>query len=395
MSSSREQDFKQVFDENLRKLQDLNTFIQQKINEKATFSRDVLSELQQINQSIKILAGKFNELNGKLAQLQQEIQSKTSQIADAGNNCFGLQEEITRLQAEIARLQNELADSKHNAEIYKGTVDQNQNKFDIQNKQMEQIIEELKQQLTISKRESDAYNERYRVLTEENTELKRQQNQLSQTIDNITQQIRNLNVTTDTVKPEQITQLLQEINRVIASINNESGSSTGFFGNNSSSSSSSSSSSKIDPNTTISFHGDNYKFGYIIEQLNKKNIENQSNGNANNRYKITLDNISLTSNANTIPGILERNGIEFTNGDIKGGKRRRKSRKTQKKKKARKQKGGYEYSGKSKRRRFSVTRSTSSKRSSSQPMSSSQRSSYETQSSLPNYKARGTKKSKM
>ena len=136
MSSSREQDFKQVFDENLRKLQDLNTFIQQKINEKATFSRDVLSELQQINQSIKILAGKFNELNGKLAQLQQEIQNKTSQIADAGNNCFGLEREIKRLEEQLASSQNELADSKHNAEIYKGTVDQNQNKFDIQNKEM-------------------------------------------------------------------------------------------------------------------------------------------------------------------------------------------------------------------------------------------------------------------
>lgn len=53
----------------------------------------------------------------------------------------------------------------------------------------------------------------------------------------------------------------------------------------------------------------------------------------------------------------------------------------------RKQKGGFEYSGKSKRRRFSVTRSPRSSQS-----RSSQRSSYETQSSVPpKYRARGTK----
>ena len=76
-----------------------------------------------------------------------------------------------------------------------------------------------------------------------------------------------------------------------------------------------------------------------------------------------------------------------------GGK---KSKKTKNKRKIRKQKGGFEYSGKSKRRRFSVTRSSSSPRSSQQSRSSSQRSSYETQSMVPpKYRARGTKKSKM
>jgi hypothetical protein len=72
-----------------------------------------------------------------------------------------------------------------------------------------------------------------------------------------------------------------------------------------------------------------------------------------------------------------------------GGK---KSKKTKNKRKIIKQKGGFEYSGKSKRRRFSVTRSPRS----SQSRSSSQRSSYETQSIMPpKYRARGTKKSKM
>jgi predicted nucleic acid-binding Zn-ribbon protein len=73
----------------------------------------------------------------------------------------------------------------------------------------------------------------------------------------------------------------------------------------------------------------------------------------------------------------------------------RKSKKTKKRRRVRKQKGGFEYSGKSKRRRFSATRSSSSPRS-SQQRSSQQSSTYETQSMVPpKYRARGTKKSKM
>jgi peptidoglycan hydrolase CwlO-like protein len=99
-----------------------------------------------------------------------------------------------------------------------------------------------------------------------------------------------------------------------------------------------------------------------------------------------------------IDEILQRNGItiNYENGkfEIKTTSGGRKSKKTKKKRRVRKQKGGFEYSGKSKRRRFSVTRSPSS---SKQSRSSSQeRSSYETQSSVPpKYKARGSKKSKM
>jgi hypothetical protein len=86
-----------------------------------------------------------------------------------------------------------------------------------------------------------------------------------------------------------------------------------------------------------------------------------------------------------------RGGIALSPSTSTGGK---KSKKTKNKRKIIKQKGGFEYSGKSKRRRLTVTRSSSSPRSSQR--SSSQRSSYETQSIMPpKYRARGTKKSKM
>ena len=123
-------------------------------------------------------------------------------------------------------------------------------------------------------------------------------------------------------------------------------------------------------------------------------------------YICYFHNATITANqtindASEVPKIFTDNRINVSSGvgGIKlspmsgGGK---KSKKTKNKRKIRKQKGGFEYSGKSKRRRFSVTRSSSSPRSSQQSRSSSQRSSYETQSMVPpKYRARGSKKSKM
>jgi predicted nucleic acid-binding Zn-ribbon protein len=122
----------------------------------------------------------------------------------------------------------------------------------------------------------------------------------------------------------------------------------------------------------------------------------------NNRYMTAYNAINRANNALEVPQIFTANKINIASngaGGITlspmptGGK---KSKKTKNKRKIIKQKGGFEYSGKSKRRRLTVTRSPRSSQSRSSPRSSSQRSSYETQSSVPTkYKARGTKKSKM
>jgi hypothetical protein len=102
-----------------------------------------------------------------------------------------------------------------------------------------------------------------------------------------------------------------------------------------------------------------------------------------------------------VPQIFTANKINVTRdssgkiilSQMSGGGR--KSKKTKNKRKIIKQTGGFEYSGKSKRRRFSVTRSPRSSQSRSSQRSS-QRSSYETQSIIPpKYRARGSKKSKM
>jgi hypothetical protein len=153
------------------------------------------------------------------------------------------------------------------------------------------------------------------------------------------------------------------------------------------------------PTTPIRIGGVNTTLGELKTALMNKGRAQTS---INNRYNTANRALNTINNASEAPQIFSDNKINvasdgsggITLSPMSGGGK--KSKKTKNKRKIRKQKGGFEYSGKSKRRRFSVTRSSSSPRSSQQSRSSSQRSSYETQSMVPpKYRARGTKKSKM
>jgi peptidoglycan hydrolase CwlO-like protein len=151
------------------------------------------------------------------------------------------------------------------------------------------------------------------------------------------------------------------------------------------------------PSTPITINGINTTLGELKTLLTKKGRIQSS---INNRYNTANRALATINDANEVPQIFTANKINIesdSTGGITlsptstGGK---KSKKTKKRRKIIKQTGGFEYSGKSKRRRFSVTRSTSQSRSSQR--SSSPMSSYETQSIIPpKYKARGSKKSKM
>jgi hypothetical protein len=152
------------------------------------------------------------------------------------------------------------------------------------------------------------------------------------------------------------------------------------------------------PSTQITIGSINTNLGQLKSALLSKA---KTISTFNNRYSTAYRALNTINNASEVPQIFTANKINVArdgSGKIilsptptsKGGK---KSKKTKNKRKIRKQKGGFEYSGKSKRRRFSVTRSSSPR---SSQRSSSQRSSYETQSMVPpKYRARGTKKSKM
>jgi predicted nucleic acid-binding Zn-ribbon protein len=150
------------------------------------------------------------------------------------------------------------------------------------------------------------------------------------------------------------------------------------------------------PSTPITINGINTNLGELKAALSNKGRTQTS---ITNRYNTANRALNTINNESEVPQIFTANKINVSgkSGNIIlspmaiGGK---KSKKTKNKRKIIKQKGGFEYSGKSKRRRLTVTRSSSSPRSSQR--SSSQRSSYETQSIMPpKYRARGTKKSKM
>jgi hypothetical protein len=151
------------------------------------------------------------------------------------------------------------------------------------------------------------------------------------------------------------------------------------------------------PTTPITIGSINTTLGELKAALLNKGRTQPS---ITNKYNTANRALNTINDANEVPQIFTANKINVTRdssgkiilSQMSGGGR--KSKKTKNKRKIIKQKGGFEYSGKSKRRRFSVTRSTSQSRSSQR--SSSPMSSYETQSIIPpKYKARGSKKSKM
>lgn len=380
---------KQKLEETIRKLDQqiqITTGINKENMDNTTkFNTDMTRWLGLINTQVLSL----KPLIGNLQNLIKQLKSESGKVVDTGNDNS---EMIRNLQEQLAQKNAEIADLKK------------------QQPEGEQMLKEdmqtkFQQQLSDYQKQIADLNTRIQTLQAENRKLATDKQVLDEMVNQSYQAIVRAGQTLGQVQKQQINE--EEFKRVLTGIHDEVeliktdltnllGGPPSGTGNSSSSSASGNSSSvnKIANDTQINIDGKDYKFGYIINELTRKNT--QMGNKAGNKYLLALNNIRIAPTPDSIPRILKLNGIEFTNNDaIKGGKRRRKSKKTQKKRNVRKQKGGFEYSGKSKRRRFSVTRSTSKPRS-SQPRTSSQpASSYETQSSVPNYRARGTKKTKM
>lgn len=432
--SSRQPDFKAEFQQNMTQLDSIKTDIERKITEKTALSNQILPQLQDINRKLAGVLQKFNLLKGQLSNLEKTIQDKDQGISDAGNQCIGLQDEIARLKQELAQSKQQQQDLEQTYNIRFQELTEEKDKMRTEQEQMKQMIAQLKAQEENLKQQILDCEERYRrlegimtQLSNENQELKQQHMALTQKIKDIRGQIDNL-IAADTVNPKQITDLLAEITKIIDEINNDSSSGNnssgvlgGIFSGLSSSSSSGSSSGPsvgqqmgktlddiygtYNANTLNNVNSEGMSLRQIIGNLYNKPAFNKDGANSS-KYSNALNAILRLKgriNSSEISNIFRINRITDLDEDqLEGGKRSKKlrkskkTRKTQKKRKVRKQKGGFEYSGKSKRRRLTVPRSTSSQRSSSQRSSSQPRSTYESQSIVPQkYKARGTKKSKM
>jgi len=343
------------------------------------FNTDMTRWLGLINTQVLSL----KPLIGNLQNLIKQLKSESGKVVDTGNDNS---EMIRNLQEQLAQKNAEIADLKK------------------QQPEGEQMLrEDMQQKIQDYQRQIADLNTQIQTLQAENRKLATDKQVLDEMVNQSYQAIVRAGQTLGQVQKQQIneeefkkvlTGIHDEVEQIKTDLTNLLGGPPTSSSSSSSASGNSSSQNKIPNDTQINIDGKDYKFGYIISELTRKNT--QMGNKAGNKYLLALNNIRIAPTSESIPRILKLNGIEFTDsGAIKGGKRRRKSKKTQKKRNVRKQKGGFEYSGKSKRRRFSVTRSTSKPRS-SQPRTSSQlTSSYETQSSVPNYRARGTKKTKM
>jgi predicted nucleic acid-binding Zn-ribbon protein len=402
-NSSNAPDFNKLFQENMVKLEKIKTDVESKITEKTTFSKTVMTELQDINKRLSVVRNKLNELKTHLLDLEGQIKNKGDEIIDKGNNCVGLEEEIKRLKDSLAESQKQQQDleSKYNLE-FQGLVDEKdklrteKEAYETRNKELEAEMSLLKQQIEQLTKQLQGELTNLEKVMRENEELKRQHLELSKKIDDITKEISTLS-SADTISPGDITALLQQIKDILANLEQNvdiSATSSSKSTTSSSSSSSSTSSSKVQTVgeaigkpldeifrtwtqpilERVVFNGKTFR--ELLQILYGKPAQNGADGSKFLKVFKILANLDAKNVDNIVVGsIFASYKITLNVNDLEGGKKTRKIRKAKKTKKIkrRRQKGGYTYSDKSKRRTFSSSPrsvSSSSSRMSSSPSSS-------------------------
>ena len=410
-------DFNKLFQDNMEKLDSLQQGIAAKISEKTTFSKQILPQLKEINTKVLRVRDKFNELNRRLSDLEKQIKEKDSGIADAGTACAGLQEEIQRLKTELASSQQQQRDLEQTYNTRFQELTEEKDKMRSEQVQLQQTITQLEEKQRSLQAEIEALTQQLEQsrqnmekIIQENQQLKEQHQALSQKINEIKTQIDGL-IAMDTVNPEEITALLEQIKNVIDEIDKAPGvatsvSATTVTDNNSRPSVGQQMGKTLDAiygtynqNTLNNVNSGGMSLRQIIGNLYNRPAFNKD-GVTNSKYSNALNAILALKgrvNGGELSNIFKVNRIaDLDEDELEGGKRSkksRKSRKTQKKMRRRRQKGGYTYSDKTKRRRFT----TVTPRSSSPGSYSSSRSSRKTSttSHSQNYKARGKSKKTM
>jgi len=359
--------FKDEFNKNMASLEKIKNDVETKITEKTTFSKTVMTELQDMNRRLTDVRSNLTTLKSRLVDLEGKIKEKETGIADSGTACTGLQDEIQRLKDALNRSQDELRRFKEDSD-----TKQEENKRQIQ---------QLEKQLVDEKA-------RYGDLIKDNEELKRQQVALSNKIDEITQKIASLS-SADTTTPEDVTRLLDQIKDILNNLEKDvssSASSSASSGTSSSASSSQTVGQAVGkPLNTILrtwsqpalervvFNGKTFR--ELLQILYGKPARS---GSDESKFLKAFDFlVKMTDkdiNSIIIGSIFspEQFDIKLNVDDLEGGKKSRKPKKTRKTKKIkrRRQKGGFTYSDKTKRRTFSSSPRTSSSSSSSRRSSS-------------------------
>lgn len=410
---SGEPDFNRLFQENMEKLDGLQQGIAAKITEKTEVSKQILPQLKEINEKVLRLRDKFNLLKQQLVNLEKTIGEKETGIADVGTACVGLQDEIERLKQQLASSQQQQQDLEQTYNTRFQELTEEKDKMRSEQAQLKQTIAQLEELQRSLRAEITALTRRLEELTqnmtraiEENKQLKDQHLALSKKINEIKTQIDGL-IAMDTVKPEEILGLLEQIKKVIDEMDKASVSAASVSGNNRGLSVGQQMRRSLDqiygtynPNTLNAVELGGMTLRQIIGNLYNRQAFNKD-GVTSSKYFNALNAILVLKgrvNSAALTQIFRDNRIrDLDEDELEGGKRSkksrksRKSRKTQKKIRRRRQKGGYTYSDKTKRRRFTTVspRSSSPRSYSSSPRTST------TITQSQNYKARGKSKKTM
>jgi len=390
MSSSSAPDFNEIFKENMSKLGKIKSDIESGIVTKSAVSKQIISELQNVNTKLNDVRSKLNGLKSHLVDLEGRIKNNEAEIIDKGNNCTGLKEENERLNAAINDLQSQLSRMK---ETYDDQFNQLKSEYEKNKKALEAERDMLKRSYDdVQKRLHDELTNLEKAVRE-NAELKKQQSLLSKEINDIEQKIASLNGL-DAQTQGDLEAQIKTIKSILVNLEQDIATITTSSSSTGSSSTGSSSTVQTVGQILIKKPLNDMLAGLSQMMLDRVNWHGMKLreiiSNLYSRPAYNNDGVTQSKYYNALNAILRGKGsmndaeldsilniykiTDLNKNELEGGKKPRNTRKIIKTKKIkrRRQKGGYTYSDKTKRRTFSSSprTSSSSSRRSSSPTSS-------------------------
>jgi chromosome segregation ATPase len=446
-----DQNFKQNFDNSLKRLGGINEAIQANITSKQAFSKNIIAKLSEINEKVKQLGESIKSLKEQLTTLQAQSNDNTSQIGNKSKELDVLKAQITQLTEAKTNAIAELDQIKQKYTVditeKQTLIDQCEEKFralTVDNAAISKERDTLRSELTQTGEQGANHAEEIKKLTAQNaqqllekdeqlrmlqeknnaemkqlqeaiaakdTEIQQKSVEAGNNVAQIQEEIKQL--TTENQSKQQIIEKLQGditalknenqvlIERIIAAtqaINDATNSlevlndptafnekelavkfqeieasiqeiSSAIQGNsvainqessqilpqqnNNNVASQLTKQGRLPPDANIQIDGKNFTLEEIRKQLaEKKRTLSRNNPTSANKYDAALNAIQMAASQQDVIKGLQSNNIIFNDaGQVKGGKKPKKTRKNIK------QKGGYTYKSNSKRRRISTTSS--------------------------------------
>jgi chromosome segregation ATPase len=292
------QDFLNLFENSLLKLDELTELVENNVKERESFSSNLKTKLSEINDRLALFSNEINDLknlvnnlmakvktnNGVITELRDELKNRLQNINDANQTTSQVVDmkakEITNLNETIQKLQNEINDLK--------TSGDNNNKGLISQKETE--IAELNQSINYLRNQgSDYYNQleaAKKKLEDENERLNSKISAATKIINKATLAMENLLNAAPNLKTQQ------EVNSILASIESNLKSMEDI-------NLELKKSSNNDNFNTIKKGSDDFAFGGRMTRKKRKRRKNKKQ-KGGFTYKINSKRKSITSHSNSL-----------------------------------------------------------------------------------------------